>query len=319
MIFSVENTIFNNRGIDTVRQVAHYSTLKNIIVKHGLTIRTELKNLPINPYLASIEQSLKNDPKNRYKKEAFKPIIEYVKISQGSGLSNYIIIIKNIPLLFEHALAHKKAKDTFCLVVYTGLHQPTKHISNEAVKLISKLLKRKTFTLLNCDVATDYKDAKDIDYRRKEEFKSRLGEVCDNSYIIKQNSLYCNQTTLKGVDKILLYDKYKKQTVHQKQRLHVSLKEWKRLEITLTPKGKTDFMSFIKTELDEAIQKADVIAKGLRIAGFKDDYLLYQIKALTDARTLNKKPATARFNSKQALESFIVSRRRKSLAQTDDF
>ena len=107
--------------------------------------------------------------------------------------------------------------------------------------------------------------------------------------------------------------------MHQKQRLHVSLKEWKRLEITLTPKGKTDFMSFIKTELGEAIQKADVIAKGLRIAGFKDDYLLYQIKALTDARTLNKKPATARFNSKQALGNFIVSRRRKSLAQTDDF
>ena len=47
MIFSVENTIFNNRGIDTVRQVAHYSTLKNIIVKHGLTIRTELKNLSV--------------------------------------------------------------------------------------------------------------------------------------------------------------------------------------------------------------------------------------------------------------------------------
>jgi len=115
--------------------------------------------------------------------------------------------------------AYKKAKDTFCLVVYTGLHQPTKHISNEAVKLISKLLKRKTFTLLNCDVATDYKDAKDIDYKRKEEFKSRLGEVCDNSYIIKQNSLYCNQTTLKGIDKILLYDKYKKQkkTAPEKQ------------------------------------------------------------------------------------------------------
>lgn len=318
-VFNDKNIIFGERGIDTIRQIAHYNTFKNIIVKNGFEVQTDIKNLPINPYIAQIYQSLKNDPKNRYKKEAFKPVIEYAKISQGNGLSNYIIIVKNIPLLFEYALAHKKAKDTFCLLIYTGLHQPTKQINNEAIKFISKLLRRKTFILLNCDVASDFKDNRDIDYRRKEEFKSSLEGVNNDSYIVKHNSLYCNKTTLSNIDKILLYDKYKKQTIHQKQSLNHSLTAWKRLEITIKPKGRTDFISFIKNELPQSIETADKIAHRLHARSVNDDYLIYQIKAFTDGRTLNRKGLQDRFNSKQALDNFINTSRKKRTQKTDKF
>lgn len=305
-VFGDKNIIFNNLGFDTIRQLAHYQTFKNIIAKNGLVMQSELKNLPINPYIAQITQSLKNDPKNRYKKEAFKPIIEYVKISQGTGLSNYIIIVRNIPLLFDYASEHKKAKDTFCLLIYAGLHQPTKQINNEAIKFISKLLRRKTFLLLNCDVAGDFKDGRDVDYRRKEEFKNALDGVSDNSYIVKQNSLYCNATTLKNVDKILLYDKYKKQTIYQKQTLSVELAKWRRLELTLKPNGKTNFLNFVKSEFKGALKEYMAIAQKLDIKGLKGEYLAYQVRAIFDGRTLNKKSGRERFNSVQALASFIT-------------
>lgn len=79
-VFNDKNIIFGERGIDTIRQIAHYNTFKNIIVKNGFEVQTDIKNLPINPYIAQIYQSLKKDPKNRYKKEAFKPVIECAKI-----------------------------------------------------------------------------------------------------------------------------------------------------------------------------------------------------------------------------------------------
>jgi hypothetical protein len=154
--FSIDNLIFNNQGIDTITQIANYKTLSNIIKKEGLQLRQKTKNLPISPYLKGIENQLKYDDKKRYKKDDFKPLVEYVKISHGKGLSNYMIVVRNIPVLFDHATEQKKSKDHFCMIIFTGLQQPTKTISRESIKFISKILKRKTFKLHSIDIATDF-------------------------------------------------------------------------------------------------------------------------------------------------------------------
>ena len=68
---SLDDVIFNNQGIDTIRQTANYKTVCNILKRDNLTIQTELKNTPLNPYINSFLQQMKHDTKTRYKRDDF--------------------------------------------------------------------------------------------------------------------------------------------------------------------------------------------------------------------------------------------------------
>lgn len=304
--FSLNDIIFNSQGIDTISKIANYKTLCNIINKEGLAIDDNIKHLPISPHLKSIENQFNHDTKKRYKKEDFKPIIEYTKISKGKGLSNYMIIVRNIPILFDYATEQKKAKNTFCMVVFSGLHQPTKTISNQAIKFISKILKRKAFKLFSIDIATDFKSNQEVNYKTKEQFKKKIKKYNNNSYIIKGNSLYCNDIKHKNINKILLYDKYKKQTIHQKQLINKNLSKWKRLEIKIQPTKKTNFTDFINSDTfkKDSLGAYNDIATALKVSGTQKDYLLYQINSILDNRTINNAKSKKCYNSKESLERF---------------
>lgn len=302
---SLDDVIFNNQGIDTIRQTANYKTVCNILKRDNLTIQTELKNTPLNPYINSFLQQMKHDTKTRYKRDDFLPVFEFVKIAEGKGLSNYMIIVRNTPELLDYAIKQKKAKDTYCTLIFTGLHQPTKHITAGAMRFISKMLGRKSFAVSSIDIATDFKSDEAINYQAKEAFKERIKPYSNNSYIIKGNSLYCNDVKHENIKRVLLYDKFKKQTTHQKQDLSSDLNKWQRLEITIKPTKRTGFNDFIASnEFVECLRAYEHITELLKLSEFKGDYLRYQITGTLDNRTLNSNEAKRRFNSVESLERF---------------
>ncbi len=302
---TIDNIISNNQGIDTITLIAHYKTLSNIIKKDNLELQTDFKNLPINPYLKSIENQLKQDNKKRYKKEVFQPILEYVKLSSGNSLSNFMIIVRNTPLLFDYAINQKKAKDTFCQIIFSGLHQPTKKISSDSIKFISKILKRKTFNLHSLDLAIDYLNDKDISQKQT---KTKLKELSkNNNYYLINSSIYCNNTKDKNISKFIIYDKYKKQSTYQKQKLSKNLLHWKRIEFELKPQTKTNFIDYIYSHIFyfDSLMRIENITKALQIDNYKSTYLEYQLSSIIDNRILNNKDNKLQFNSKDSLIRFI--------------
>lgn len=306
----VDDIIFNNRGIDTISQIANYKTVLNILEKNNITLEDNIKHTPISPYIGKIQDQINYDNKTRYKTDTYKPIIKYCKISKGIGLSNYLIIIQNIPALFDYATQKKKAKDFYCMLIHTGLHQPTKTISNESIKAVSTMLKRKSFKVYDMDISFDFIEHKSIDYKRKDEVKKALKSDTDiSSYIVTGGSLYCNSMKHQTVKKILIYDKYIKQKIYHKQLIHENLNGWKRLEIKIKPTDlKADFKSFIRSEdFTNSLSIYDLIADKLNICEMDNTYLNYQISSILDNRILNNKKSKTQYNSKENLTRFKMS------------
>lgn len=308
--YGFDDIIFNNKGIDTISQIANYQTVLSILHKNNMTIENNLKHTPISPYIATIQEKINHDTKIRYKTNDFKPIIKYCKISKGVGLSKYLIIIQNTPTLFDYATSQKKAKDFYCMVIHTGLHQPSKNISNESIKFISKMLKRKSFKVHSMEVSSDFIDNQPVNYKRKDEVKKALKNETDSqSYIITGNSLYCNSTKHQTIKKILIYDKYIKQKIYHKQLIKTNLNGWKRLEIEIKPTKEMCFSDFIKSEefKKESLGLYDLISNKLNISNIENSYLNYQINTILDNRIMNNKNSVKQYNSKESLKRFKMS------------
>lgn len=308
----VEDIIFNNKGIDTISQIASYKTITNILSRNNFAICEDLSHTPVYPYISQIYDKIIYDTKLRYKQNSFKPVIKYTKISKGAGLSNYLIIIQNIPALFDYATLNKKSKDFYCMIVYTGLHQPTKKISNESIKFISQTLKRKSFKIHSIDLSSDFIAKKTINSKYKDEVKESLKRRTDDkSFLIVGNSLYCNSIKSQTVKKLIIYDKYIKQKIYQKQVLKENLCGWKRLEIELQPQQhikKMNFASYIKSnEFKRALSIYDLIKDKLNINDISNDFLNYQISSFLDNRIINNKKSKKQYNSKESLTRFKMS------------
>ena len=229
--------MFNQIGIDTIQLIGNHQTVIKLVERMGLSVTTPSRNSPVSRTITKIENI--KEPKQRYRTDEFKPVTQIVKLSKGKGLSNYMIITINIPLLFDHAEHHKKAKDTFCMITFAGLNQPNTKLNSEAEKIKNIFLKRKTFKLLNYDIATDtQEDKQPINYSRKEPFRADLMPYSKRGVIIPPNgatSLYINNLDhIEGISRILYYDKYLKEKNYLKREIEDSLKNWKRLEITLS-------------------------------------------------------------------------------------
>ena len=306
--------MFNQIGIDTIQLIANYKTVIKLVERMGLTITTPSKNSPVSRVITDIENI--KDPNQRYKAENFKPLTQIVKLSKGQSISNYMIITQNIPILFNHATHHKKAKDTFCLITFTGLHQPNTKINSEAMKIISTFTKRKTFKRINIDIAIDtQEDNQPIKYSRKEPFKADLMPFSKHGVIIPPNgatSLYINKISHSSISRILYYDKYLKEKNYLKRAIDNDLKNWKRLEITLTfdatkreNKGFKQYMESL--EFFNVLYDIDEVAKKAKIKSYNTDYLIMQINSLLDKRFMNNHESKKQFNSVESLERFKMS------------
>jgi len=301
-------------GIDTIRLTPIYSTLIKVIEKMGLEAVKASTNSPVSRTITKLLKEAKQDTTKRYNVEKFSPIVEVVKLTKGKSVSNYMIIIRNTPLLFDLATHHKKAKDTFCMVVFTGLHQPTKKIESEAISLMSKFLKRKTFKLHSVDIAIDTTDPQAINEANQATFRDNLMPVSKHGVIREGSTYYLNNIEDHGaMSRIAYYDKYQKQTQYHKQGgISNDLRAWKRLEVTLTfdvtqskPKNFTDYIE--SYDFIEDLERVDEVARLANIRGFDRDYLLYQLNSLIDNRFLNNRESQQQFNSVEALERFKSS------------
>jgi len=309
--------IFNQIGIDNIELIAKYDVFKKMAEKMGLTFKPMPNNHKIHE---RIDYEMKQDKTTRLKSDKFMPIVEVIQLPKvGKDKPLYITIIRNIPTLFDVATHHKKAKDTFCLVLFAGLHQPSKKISSEAMQIISRFIKRKAFSLRSIDLAIDTTDDRSITYKRKGAFKDDLMPYSKHDVISKGSSLYINNLDHPSISRVLYYDKYLKQLNQQKKEIIGNdLRAWKRLEITLTfdvtqtyNKG---FIHYIEglNFVDDLYEVADVA----RLAGIKsylNDYLTYQLNSLLDNRFMNNKESKTQFNSIESLERFKQSDFRRYL------
>jgi hypothetical protein len=170
---SEDSISYNQMGIDSVVQVANYQTVKKVVAGLGLTLEPMEQNHNVYQKLLKSREA---DSKKRLLDSESPLIVEVIRLPKVNPKDKgfYITVIRNIPSLFDVATHHKKAKDSFCLVTFAGLHQPTKKISSEAMQVISSFLKRKTFKVCRVDIAIDTYDHRPINKEAVKGFKSAL-------------------------------------------------------------------------------------------------------------------------------------------------
>ena len=313
ILFDKSTVTHHNQGIDTIQLVAKYSTFISMVERMGLKVQTMPKS---NKVFKKIDDEIKLDSKKRLKKESFSPVVERINLPKVNPKDKalFISVVRNTPMLFDVATQRKKAKDTYCLITFAGLHQPTKKISSDAMKIISKFLKRKAFTLHSLDVAIDTTDYRSISHERKGAFKDNLMPYAKHGVISKGSSLYINKLDhILRISRILYYDKYVKQTQHHKQKgISHELRNWKRLEITFTfdvtdrnNKGFTHYVDSLNF-VDDLCEIREV-AKLAGIKSYESDYLTYQLNSILDNRFMNNQESKRQFNSVESLARFKVS------------
>lgn len=311
-------TVPNNQGIDTIELIARYETVIKLVERMGLKVEVMPKG---NKIFKSIEYEIKEDKHKRLNQEAFNPMVECVKLPKVSpkDKSLYIGIVRNTPSLFKVADYHKKGKDTYCKLVFAGLHQPTKKISSEAIKIISTLLKRKAFKLHRVDIAIDFKSDESINHSNKKTFKDKLMPLSKRGVICEGSSYYINKLEHPSLSRINLYDKYKKQLNQQgEEKISNELKAWKRLEITLTfdvtQRNNKGFMYYIESlNFIDDLYEVQAVATKAKIKSYDSDYLTYQLNSFIDNRFMNNHESKEQFNSVESLERFNTSDFRRYL------
>ena len=302
----------NNQGIDTIQQVAKYDVFKKMADTLGLTIEPMTKSKSIYKKIAD---EIELDNTTRLKKEKFSPIFEMIKLPKVDGKDKalYISIVRNTPTLFNVATHHKKAKDSYCLVTFAGLHQPSKKISSDAMKIVSKFLKRKAFKVHSVDIAIDTTDHRTITCNRKGTFKDDLMPYSKHGIISKGSSLYINNLDHQSISRVIYYDKYLKQlNTQKKEKIGNDLRAWKRLEVTLTfdvtEKQNKGFMHYIESiNFIDDLYEFEAVAGLAGIRNYDNDFLIYQLNSLIDNRFMNNHESKEQFNSVDALERFKVS------------
>jgi hypothetical protein len=315
----------NSQGIDNITLIAHYEAFKKMAEKMGLTMRPMAKS---HKLYKKIFDEVNTDTKQRREKDNFTPIIEVINLPKVDPKDKYfqIVIIRNSLSLFNIATKNKKAKDTYCMVTIAGLHQPQKKLSSDAIKIISKFLKRKTFKLHRVDFAKDIKDHRPIDYKGIEAFRERF-KLYSNGWVVlplknpkkldkkkdKKNlnyhtTYYINNIDHRSIDTILYYDKYNK-SVQKKENVTFKDRHWKRLEVVLkfdvTRAKSFNFVDYINSmDFLNDFSDLEVMAKRAGIKNYSNDYLEYQINSFIDNRFLNNKQSQKQFNLYEALKNF---------------
>jgi len=305
-----------SQGIDTIVLIAHYEAFKKMADKLGLTMQ------PMNPnhnLYTKILKEVKADTKQRRKKDNFTPNIEIVKLpkvekgeKKGKAKALYISVVRNTPTLFNVATHNKKPKDSFCMLIFAGLHQPQRPIYSKSIKIISKFLKRKAFKLHRLDFSKDRKDPSPIGKEGLKSFIERFKPYANEQHSeLFKNSYYANITNHKSITKINYYSKEIK-TKEKDKKVSIKYKYWKRLEVGLTfdvTKAKSfNFVDYINSmNFLNDFSDLEAMAKRAGIKNCDNDYLEYQITSFLDNRFLNSSKNRKQFNLSEGVEFFKKS------------
>lgn len=231
-----------NIGYDSIKFVIPKFAFYKFLKKHDLytKLRKTNRNKAIEKYTKEKFKSIKT--KDKYYE--FK--VRYINIKpRNKSLSNTIIVIENSKDTHEVARKNKKKKDFYVEVQFNGLFQPSKSVVGDVYKILSKMVKR--FKAYSFDIACDFCD-ESASMRKYEEHlhELSLNKKIKGEMIFYKKSLYINRVRSKffNLDRILIYDKYEKQTSYHKEKIKEEFKGWKRLELTFKLNDK--FLKYIQ-------------------------------------------------------------------------
>lgn len=128
--------LHNDKKVQTIQLIANYGTVTKMFERMGFKSVSTSKHSPV--------ATTTKDKAIRYKVDEFQIKSEVVKLTKGKSVSSNMMITRNLPLLFDYATEHKKAKGSYCLLNITGLDEPKE---KEAFNIILKFITRKTFKL----------------------------------------------------------------------------------------------------------------------------------------------------------------------------
>lgn len=272
-------------GIDSYRFVIPKAMALKFLKKLELysKLRATTRNKQVLHFCKDKFKSLKSENE----KYPFK--VRYINLKRGvKSLSNTILFLENTKELHSIARKNKKKLDFYVMIVFAGLHQPSKDIQSEVFKVLKAFVRR--FKTYSFDLAYDFDSQKDIDYKLKDWFGTQSYKWSGGKIISIGKSLYGNTIIDKSkyfnLSRILLYDKYHKQKHYHKERIPDRFSQWKRLELTFELRGK--FLNCIENEsINEAIDVLSDMARSIGaigLMGIDIDILSKQIQMLNDLR-----------------------------------
>jgi hypothetical protein len=236
-----------------------------------LEVEKSSSNLIINQHFLEKEIKLKDDR-----------AVKFAKISNVKNISRYILIKNNEESISESKKA-KQSKSHYVEVVFAGLRQPSKKIDMQTYKVLSAFIKR--FKVAYVDVCFDGKCSVPIDAKMYHTQLFNAYEGRKTKSILYGTSFYINAPSAPDKDadyfvKILLYDKYIKESFHKA--LDDAYRDWKRIEFRVS----------LDMKFKESEALADYLYSMLPLAKkyFKTDevdshYFDKQVRWLTDKRT----------------------------------
>lgn len=211
--------------------------------------------------------------------------IRYINLKRGNkSLTNAIILIENSIELNNLCKERKKKYGTYAMVVFAGLYQPTREIKPLTHKILRSFLKR--FNLWAVDLAKDFVSSESINSAGKEKFKEAVSKVSldDKKVFCEKSTIYANFCK-EPIKKVLIYDKYLKESVYHKQGLKEPLREWKRVEMRLSIKKR--FSKLEKSFFEPFNELLDDIAREYNwviLFGTKTEALDAQLSYFRDGR-----------------------------------
>ncbi|AQW82875.1 hypothetical protein [Campylobacter pinnipediorum] len=226
-------------GIDSYEFILPKKTLMSFLKKLELIKKLRLvsRNKSVKEYADykyKSKEAKKDESRQAKKDEDKTPMkIRYISFKRGiKSLTNSMLVIEYTDELKKLCKKRKKRDGYYVSVVFAGLYQPSREVHKETYKILGKFLRR--FKTYSYDFAADFKGGGEISYKMKEFFKKATEKYTDGNVTSKSTSLYANNCDDKfyGLSRILLYDKYKKQTNYHKQKIDNSFDGWQRLELT---------------------------------------------------------------------------------------
>ena len=273
-----------DKGIDAVFHVIEKRSFLNTIKKLMLSQKLRLtnRNQSIKKWCEKkfgSEMGISNFSGNV--KNPFR--VTYIHFETGNkSLSNTMIVIENSVELNNLCKERKKRYGTYVKVVFAGLFQPTRAIKPLTMKVLKTFLSK--YNIWDMDLAVDIlsKD-KSSD---KSKFKNAVkGISSDDSKIYTHYSTTYANSCVKGVEKVLIYDKYIKESIYHKQRLDQALKDWKRIELRV--RFRKRFSKITNKEILHYKDMLDDIARNYSdfvLFGVYEKTLNAQIAYLKDGR-----------------------------------
>lgn len=272
-------------GIDSYRFVIPKSVALGFLKKLELytKLRATMRNKQVQIYCKDKFKSLKSEnPKYPFK-------VRYINLKRGvKSLSNTILFLENSRELHDIARKNKKKLDYYVMIIFAGLHQPSKDIESSVFKALAQFVRR--FKTYSFDLAYDFDSERNIDYKLKEWLGTNTKQWSGGQIISVGKSLYANNildsTRYYNLSRILLYDKYYKQKHYHKEKIPDEFQKWKRLELTFNLRAK--FLDQIENEsINEAIAVLNDMARSIGaigLIGVDIDMLCKQCQLLKDLR-----------------------------------